>query len=99
MENIYIGLWTEIVGPSNQKSVCRWAIKNVWLNLFLLINWHLNECSQECQYYPFALKFNRFPGSYNALNDLPDKVCVQNKTEDLNLSVFNMITGINESKI
>ena len=25
-------------------------------------------------------------------------VCVLNKTEDLNLSVFNMITGINELK-
>ena len=29
---------------------------------------------------------------------LSNKVCVPNKTEDLNLSVFNMITGINESK-
>ena len=27
-----------------------------------------------------------------------NKVCVTNKTEYLNLSVFNMITGINESK-
>ena len=27
-----------------------------------------------------------------------DKVCVLNKTEDLNLSIFNMITGQNESK-
>ena len=27
-----------------------------------------------------------------------NKLCVPNKTEDLNLSVFNMITGINESK-
>ena len=26
------------------------------------------------------------------------KVCVPKKTEDLNLSVFNIITGINESK-
>ena len=26
-------------------------------------------------------------------------LCVPNKTEDLNLSVFNMITRINESKI
>ena len=26
------------------------------------------------------------------------KVCVSNETEDLNLSVFNMIKGINESK-
>ena len=32
------------------------------------------------------------------LNDLSNKVCIPNKTEDLNLSVFNMITGINESK-
>ena len=26
------------------------------------------------------------------------KVCIPNKTKDLNLSVFNMIAGINESK-
>ena len=32
------------------------------------------------------------------LSDLSNKVCVPNNTEDLNLSVFNMITGINESK-
>ena len=34
----------------------------------------------------------------NTLNDLCNKVCGPNKTEDLNLSMFNMITGINESK-
>ena len=34
----------------------------------------------------------------NSLSDLSSKVCVPNKTEDLNLSVFNIITGINESK-
>ena len=27
-----------------------------------------------------------------------NKICVPNKTEDLNLNVFNMIAGINESK-
>ena len=27
-----------------------------------------------------------------------NKVCVLNKTEDLNLSLFNIITGINELK-
>ena len=32
------------------------------------------------------------------LNDLSIKVCVPNKTKDLNLSVFNMITRINEWK-
>ena len=30
---------------------------------------------------------------------LSDKVCVSNKTEYLNLSMFNMTTEINESKI
>ena len=32
------------------------------------------------------------------LNDLSNKVCFPNKMEDINLSMFNMITGINESK-
>ena len=34
----------------------------------------------------------------NTLNDLSNKLYVPNKTEDLSLSVFSMITGINESK-
>ena len=61
-----------------------------------LINLHPNEYSQEFHYYPFAVKLDRCVGSCNTLNDLSNKVCIPNKTEDLNLSVFNMITGINE---
>ena len=30
---------------------------------------------------------------------LSNKAYIQNKTKDLNLSVFNLITGINESKV
>ena len=63
-----------------------------------LINLHPNKYSQELHYYPFLVKLDRCVGSYNTLNDLSNKVCVLNKTEDLNLIVFNMITGINESK-
>ena len=63
-----------------------------------LINIHPNEYGQEFHYYPFAVKLDRCVGSYNTLNDLSNKVCVPNKTEDLNLSVFNMIIGINEPK-
>ena len=36
--------------------------------------------------------------SCNTLNELANNVCVPNKTKYLNLSVLNMITGINESK-
>ena len=32
------------------------------------------------------------------VNDLSNKVCVPTKTEYLNISVFNMIIGLNESK-
>ena len=31
-------------------------------------------------------------------NDLSNKVCIPNKPENKNLSVFNMITGTNEWK-
>ena len=41
---------------------------------------------------------DRCAGNCNILNDLSNKVYVSKKTGDLNLSVFNMIAGINESK-
>ena len=63
---------------------------------YSFINLHPNEYSQECCYYSFVVKLDKRVGSYNTLNDLPSKVCVPNKTEDLNWCVFNMITGINE---
>ena len=64
-----------------------------------LINLHSNQYTQEFHYYLFAVKLDRCVGRCNTLNDLSNKVCVLNKTEDLNLSVVNMITGINESNI
>ena len=63
-----------------------------------LINLHPNEYNQEFHYYLFAVKLDRCVGSCNTLNDLSNKVCIPNETEDLNLSVLDMITGINELK-
>ena len=63
-----------------------------------LINLHPNECSQEFHYYPFAIKLDRCVGSCNTLNDWSNNLCVPNKTEDLNLNMFNITTGINKSK-
>ena len=79
---------TKCVLLSNQKCMIQPA----------LINLYPNEYSQEFQYYPFSVKLDRCVGSYNTLNGLSNKVCFSNKTEDLNLSLFNMISGINESK-
>ena len=44
------------------------------------------------------VKLDQCVRSCNTLNDLSNKVCVRNKTEYLNLSVFKMITRINEWK-
>ena len=79
---------TKYVSLSNQKSMTQTT----------LINLHPNEYSQEFHYRPFAVKLDRCVKSCNPLNNLTKKVCVPNKTEDLNLSMFNTITGINESK-
>ena len=40
----------------------------------------------------------RCDGSFNTLNELSNKVFVSNKTGDLNLSMFNIIARIKESK-
>ena len=61
-----------------------------------LINLYPNKYNQEF-HCSFAVKIDGCVGSYNTLNDLSNKVCVPNKIKQLNLSVFNIITGINES--
>ena len=58
-----------------------------------------NEYFDGLNSFPFAVNSDRCMGSCNTLNGLSNKVCAPNKTEDLNLGVFNMITGINESRI
>ena len=59
-----------------------------------LINLHPNEHTQVLHHFSFVVNLDRSVGKCNILNDLSNKVCVSNKTEDLNLSVLNMITGI-----
>ena len=96
-KKIFIGLLTGLVDASNHTQ---------WVSLSnqkcviqpILINLHPYEYSQEFHYYPFAVKLDRFFGSCNTINDLSNKVCIPNKTDNINLSLFNMITGISESE-
>ena len=97
IRTIFVGLLTSAVSASNQTK-CVSLSNQKCMTQPTLINLHPNEYSQEFHYYPSAVKLDRCAGSCNTLNDLSNKVCIPNKTEDLNLSVFNMITGINESK-
>ena len=97
IKKIFIGLLSSIVNASNHTKCVLFSNQKCMIQL-ILINLHLNEYSQEFRYYRFSVKLDRFVGSRNTLNHLSNKVCVLNKTEDLNQSVFNMITGIYESK-
>ena len=37
-------------------------------------------------------------GNCNNIDDLSNRLCVSDKTKDVDLNVFNIITEINESK-
>ena len=73
---------TKCVSLSNQKGTTQPTI----------INLYPNEYTQGLHYYPLAANLDKCVGSCSTLNDLCNKVCVPNKT------VFNIITGIKESK-
>ena len=65
----------------------------------IIINLHPNGYNQELHSYPYVFKLDKCVGSCNTLSDLSNRVCVPNKTEYLNIYVFNTITGKNEPKI
>ena len=62
-----------------------------------LINLRPNDYTQGLRYYPFTVNLDRCVEIFNIFNELSNRVCVPKKTEDLQLSVFNMITEKTES--
>ena len=76
------------------ENVYRWIITTQCT----LITLHPNEYIKGLLYYLLAVNIDRCMESFITVNDISSKVCVSNKIADLNLSAFNVITGINESK-
>ena len=92
IKKMFMGLLISIVNSSNHTK--RVPLSNQKCEIQpVFINLHRNEYNQEFHYYPFTIKLDKCVGS--SLNDLSNKVCVPNKTEDVNLNLFNMNTGIN----
>ena len=56
-----------------------------------LINLHSNEYSHGLRYCPFVVNLDKCIGKYNTQYDLLNRVCVPNKTEDLNLCVLTWL--------
>ena len=91
IKKMFIVLLVSTVNVSNHTKYVSWSNQKCIIPP-THINLRPNEYSQEFHYYLFLVKLDRCTGSCNTINDLPNKVCVPNKTEDLNLSVLNMIT-------
>ena len=86
IEKMFIVLLTNRVNASNHTKCV--SLNNQKCEVQpILINLHLNYYSQELHYYPFAVKLDKCVGSCNTLNDLSNKACVPNKSEDLNIHV------------
>ena len=97
IKKIFFGLLINMVSASNHRK--RISLINQKCEIQLtLINLHPNEYSQEFHCYPLLVKLDKCVGICNTLNHWSNKVCVPNKAKDLNLSEFNMVTGIKESK-
>ena len=94
---MFIGLLTSIVNASNH-SKCVSLDNQQCKTQPTLINFHPNKYRQGLRYYPFTVDLDRRIESCNTLDDLSNREIVPSKTGDLNLHVFNFITGINESK-
>ena len=97
IKTMFIGLLSDIVSATNHTK-CISLTNQKCTTQPTITNLHPNEYTQGLHYYPFAVNLDRCIESCNALNDLLNKVCVPNKIEGLNLSMFDMITTINESK-
>ena len=97
IKKMFFMLLSSIVNTSNQ--IKCFSLSNRKCEIQPTFNLHPNEYIQEFHYYPFSVKLGRCVGSCKMLNDLSNKVYVPNKTKDFNLSVFNMIIGIIESKL
>ena len=54
--------------------------------------------SNETIFYPFAVSVNKCAGSCNSINDPRVQVSVSNKVKNMNAKIFNLMSGVNETR-
>ena len=84
IKRIFLVLLANIVNASNHTKCASLSNQKCGIQS-TLIDLHPNKYSQELRYYPFVVKLDPYAGNFNTLNNLSNKVCGANKTEDLNL--------------
>ena len=81
IKKMFIVLLTSIVNASNHTKCVILSNQKCEIQP-TLINLHPNEYSQKLHYYSFVVNLDKCIGSCNTLNDLSNKVCLPNETED-----------------
>ena len=69
-------------------------MSHVWLGSLLFIQ--INPV--ELNYYPFMISLDNYNGNCNVVDDLSTKICVPSEIRYVNVTLFNMITKLNEAK-
>ena len=49
-------------------------------------------------FFPYSVKTNKCSGSCNNINNLCVKLCVPDVVKNLNVKVFNLVSGTNEAR-
>ena len=49
-------------------------------------------------FYPFSVKINKYSGNCNNINNPYAKICVPDTVKDLNVRVFNLMSGTDETR-
>ena len=49
-------------------------------------------------FYPNSITINKCKGSYTTISDPYAKLCVPNIIKNMNIKVFNLISGTNETR-
>ena len=63
-----------------------------------LIDFNPSESNQQLRCYSLMVNLDKCNGSCITFDDPAGRICVSNKTENVNINVFNMITKNFESK-
>ena len=70
----------------NEKSKCKVRAEIININ------------SNKPVFYPFSIKISKCSGSCNNINDPYAKIWVPDVIKDLNVKVFNLMSGTNETR-
>ena len=56
----------------------------------------VNVNGDDLAFYPYSVKTSKCSGSYNNINNSLAKLCLPDVVKNLNVKVFNLVSGTNE---